>query len=311
MLRIISYLVDPKFRDIGHILVIDDPEIYLQAREQRALADLLIDNVSINQIIFSTASLRFLIGDLYLGILDKNVTSLKRIDSTDNSDIELLVKTLGIRPSDSLSADAVIFLEGYIDKTVLETWFNIVQMGIEKERSERQSNQFFYANRIPRISFIPIDCWTKMSFVISVRILKEKFVRSKAFALVDGDTHESDPRLFYKIQNSFERVFGDNSFFKLNEPCIESIMLNNPKAVAKAFKANEQALLKRVKKLRNKMSDKEVMIKIYGEFGKGKLKEESYNSQIAKAIAQEFKYGDIPNKLIHIFRKIAWIISED
>ena len=78
LLRIISYLVNPKFRINGNILVIDDPEIYLQAREQRALADLLINNVSNNQIIFSTASLRFLVGDLYLAILDKNITSLKK-----------------------------------------------------------------------------------------------------------------------------------------------------------------------------------------------------------------------------------------
>jgi hypothetical protein len=268
------------------------------------LADLLVDNISNNQIIFSTASLRFLIGDLYLAHLDHNLTSLKKIDSTNDSDVELLVKTLGIRPSDSLSADAVIFLEGYIDKAVLETWYEIVQNSLDE-------GQFFYSKRIPRISFIPIDGWTKMSFIISVRILKEKFVRSKAFALVDGDTYESDPGLFAKIFNSFERVFGEKTFFKLNEPCIESIMLNNPRAIAKVFKMNEQTLSKRIVKLRKKNSDKEVLKIIYSEFAKTKLREERYNSKIAQAIAQEFKYEEIPNKLIHIFKKIAWIISED
>jgi predicted ATPase len=304
LLRIISYLVDLKYRENSCILVIDDPEIYLQAREQRALADLLVDNISNNQIIFSTASLRFLIGDLYLAHLDHNLTSLKKIDSANDNDVELLVKTLGIRPSDSLSADAVIFLEGYIDKAVLETWYDIVQSSLDE-------GQFFYSKRVPRISFIPIDGWTKMSFIISVRILKEKFVRSKAFALVDGDTYESDPGLFAKIFNSFERVFGDKTFFKLNEPCIESIMLNNPRAIAKVFKMNEQSLSKRIDKMRKKNSDKEVLKKIYLEFAKTKLREERYNSKIAQAIAHEFKYEEIPNKLIHIFKKIAWIISDD
>lgn len=304
VLRIISYLVDLKFRENSCILIIDDPEIYLQAREQRALADLLVDNISNNQIIFSTASLRFLVGDLYLAYLDKNLTSLKKIDSTKDSDVDLLVKTLGIRPSDSLSADAVIFLEGYIDKAVLETWFGIVQSSFDE-------GQFFYSKRIPRISFIPIDGWTKMAFVISVRILKEKFVRSKAFALVDGDTYESDPALFAKIFSSFERVFGDKTFFKLNEPCIESLMLNNPRAIAKVFKMNEQVLSKRITKMRKKYSDKETLQRIYLEFAKNKLREERYNSIIAHKIAQEFKYEEIPNKLIHIFKKIAWMISED
>ena len=240
-------------RNQPKILIIDDPELHLHTKAQRELAQIFAENPNEHQLIISTASLKFLIGDIFLANLKGNITSLRRIDANNDNDIELLVQTMGVRPSDSLSADAVVFVEGNIDKVVLEKWLeivfskgpllqssiidddeytansitntvltmpmipsfnntnhdNIVTSNSYSNGNNSNGKNYIYSyHRMPRVAFVPVDGWTKMTFAISVRILRSKYVRSIAYALVDGDTWETDRKEFTKILQSFESVFG-------------------------------------------------------------------------------------------------------
>ena len=294
--------------DFGRkILLIDDPELHLHARAQRALADLFVETAQHNQIIFSTASTRFLVGEVFLASLYRNATTLQAIDPASDKDVELLAKRMGVRPADSLSADAILFVEGALDSIALRIWFDIVSRHRKRMLSiPKVHSSTSYSFHIPRVAFVPIDGWTKMSYVISVKILREKYVRSIAFALVDGDTWDNNQSLFTRIQQSFESVFGTNTFFRLKQPCLESIFLSQPQIIAKVFSADLLKIEDRIGAYLGKLKDKEILLKLFAEFGRSNLAVDHYSSFVAGLLAKQFRFDQIPGRLTHLFNKIIW-----
>ena len=273
------------------ILLIDSPEIG-DPRAQRALADILIEYSSRHQIFLATQAPRFLLGSAYLVKLRYSSTIVTPI--TSQEDLDQVVQMLGIKPSDSLSSDAVVFVEGITDSTVFRVFLHKI---MEAENLPRG----------PLVSFVPVDGWSKMSFTISVRILKSKFVRTHAYAIVDGDTWRQI-EMFHKIQNSFENIFGHKNFLRLKEECLETIFLNNPRIIAKVFSANEIKVRERIgyhKKF--DLKDKDVVRELVREFtGSSDI----YSSEIALKLAREFVVEEIPDRIQRLFRKILWDSKE-
>ena len=269
------------------ILLIDTPEIG-DPRAQRALAEIFIEHSYPHQIFLSTQSPRFMIGSVYLVKLHSSSTLVVPISTQE--DLEQVVDILGIKPSDSLSSDAVVFVEGITDSTVFRVFLEKI------EKAEKLS-------RGPLVSFVPVDGWSKMTFTISVRILKSKYVRTHAYAIVDGDTWRQTDS-FHKIQNSFENVFGHKNFLRLKEECLETIFLGNPKAIAKAFSREQEEVRKRIDFLQKYgLKDKDIVRELTKEYDKGNP---IYSSETALKFAHEFSVEEIPDRIQRLFRKILW-----
>jgi predicted ATP-dependent endonuclease of OLD family len=276
------------------ILLIDSPEIG-DPRSQRALAEIFIEYSENHQIFLTTHSPRFMLGSTYLVRLYNSSTIASHINT--QNDLEKVVDILGIKPSDSLSSDAVVFVEGITDAAVFRIFLKKI------EENEKLSKQ-------PVISFIPVDGWTKMTFTISLRILKSKFVRTKAFAIVDGDTWRQT-RSFNRIQSSFESVFGHKSFLRLKDDCLESIFLKFPFHIAKGLDIKEKDVVDLITKLKNQdVKDKDILKQIIAVHSRNSnLKGQIYTSQHAISIAQQFTFEEIPDRIQRLFRKVLWDIT--
>ena len=269
------------------ILLIDSPEIG-DPRAQRELAEILIEYSGRHQIFLATQAPRFMLGSVYLVKLHYSSTIVTPI--TSQEDLEQVVNILGIKPSDSLSSDAVVFVEGITDSTVFRVFL---------EKIERSEN----LPRGPLVSFVPVDGWSKMTFTISVRILKSKFVRTHAYAIVDGDTWKQSES-FHKIQTSFENVFGHKNFLRLKEECLETIFLSNPRIIAKVFSKDKDFVEQRInfhKKF--EIKDKDCVKALVKEFTNDS---QIYSSEIALQLAREFEVNEIPDRIQRLFRKILW-----
>lgn len=286
-IRIISLAYLLTASPINQIIIIDDPGLYLHPKSERRLARKLEDFSIDHQILFSTHSTRLLIGHAYLVELIKGWTKVRPIRGEKS--IKKVVKLLGIRPSDSLGADVVVFVEGKTDVRVFRVFEDLL-LGDRMSRN--------------RVSYIGVGGWTNMKFILSIELLKSKFVRSRAIAITDGDIINSETYL--KIKKNWASVFPENTFFSLKEECIESLFLNNPIVFQRVFLMKNESLTStnKVREFieRNRergISDKTIIRNIIERFSSGKR----YKSSVAERLARSFKVNEIPEYLVKFFNE--------
>ncbi len=286
-LRIISLAYLLTASQLNQIIIIDDPGLYLHPKSERRLARKLENFSNERQILFSTHSTRLLIGHAYLVELIKGWTKVRPIRGEKT--MKKVVKLLGIRPSDSLGADVVVFVEGKTDTRVFRVFENLLQ-------GDRMSRN--------RVSFIGVGGWTNMKFIISIELLKSKFVRSRALAITDGDIYNSETYL--KIKKNWTSVFPENTFFSLKEECIESLFLNNPVIFQRVLKKKNESLTsiteiqEFIKRNRERgISDKTITRSITERFLGGKR----YKASVAERLAGSFKVNEIPEYLAKFFNE--------
>ncbi|MFX0171157.1 MAG: ATP-dependent endonuclease, partial [Candidatus Hodarchaeota archaeon] len=212
-IRIIALAFMLTSSPLNQIIIIDEPEMHLHPIGERKLAKKLETLSSHHQFFIATHSTRFLIGHAYLVDLKSGWTQISSIRGEKS--MRNVVKLLGIRPSDSFGSDVVIFVEGRTDARVFRVFEDIIM----KEHTGVTPRN--------RISYISVAGWSNMAFVISLELLRSKFVRSRALAITDGDIVKSEN--YDKIKNNWESIFPENTFFSLKEESIESLFLNNEK----------------------------------------------------------------------------------
>lgn len=272
---------------INQIILLDNPSLHLHPKGERKLARKLVDFSTDHQLFFSTHSTRLLVGHAYLVDLIKGWTKVRPIKGEKS--MKKVVKLLGIRPSDSFGADVVVFVEGRTDARV----FRVFEDLILGDRSRNLNN---------RVSYIGVGGWTNMKFVLSIELLKSKFVRSRALAITDGDI--ADSKDYLKIKKNWNSIFPDKSFFSLKENSIESLFINNPRVFLRAFpKKNEYPSINEIQEFikRNRergVSDKNITREILGRYG-GKR----YGSSMAELLAKKFILQEIPEYLIKFYNE--------
>jgi AAA15 family ATPase/GTPase len=285
-IRIISLAYLLTASPTNQIIIIDDPGLYLHPKSERKLARKLENFSSDHQIFFSTHSTRLLIGHAYLVELRRGWTKVLLIRGEKS--MKKVVNLLGIRPSDSLGADVVVFVEGKTDTKVFRVFENLLLGG-------RISPN--------RVSYIGVGGWTNMKFVLSIELLKSKFVRSRAIAITDGDIVNSEA--YFKIKKNWTSVFPENTFISLREECIESLFLNNPivfervsSKITESFSLSEvQEFIKRNRE--RGISDKTITRNITEKYlGK------KYKSPVAERLARSFSKNEIPEYLTEFFNKL-------
>ena len=287
-IRIISLAYLLTASSTNQIIIIDDPGLYLHPKSERKLAKKLEVFSSDHQIFFSTHSTRLLIGHAYLVELRKGWTKVSPIRGEKS--MKKVVNLLGIRPSDSLGADVVVFVEGKTDTKVFRAFEDLL-----------------LGNRIPlnRVSYIGVGGWTNMKFVLSIELLKSKFVRSRAIAITDGDIVNSEAYL--KVKRNWTSVFPENTFISLREECIESLFLNNPVVFERVFaKISESFSLNEVQEFikRNRergISDKTITRNITERYLSGK----KYRSSVAERLAKSFEKDEIPKYVTKFFNELV------
>ncbi|WP_455463797.1 ATP-dependent nuclease [Candidatus Hodarchaeum mangrovi] len=275
---------------IGRIVIVDEPSLFLHPRGERALARKLEQFSRNHQIFFSTHSTRLLIGHAYLVDLHNGWTRIRPIKGEKT--MKKVVNILGIQPSDSFGSDVVVFVEGRTDERVYRVFEDIIiGSGIRAAKN--------------RVSFIPVGGWTNMKFVISIELLKSKFVRSRAVAITDGDILNSDN--YDRVRNNWEMVFPKNTFFSLTEESIESLFLNNSVIFPRCFTNSDSITIDQlneyIQKRRNRgIPDKAILIELL-EIYYGKR----YRAPLAEALAKKFTKEEIPKDLQNFF--ISQILS--
>ncbi|MFX0016105.1 MAG: ATP-dependent endonuclease [Promethearchaeota archaeon] len=288
-IRIISLAYLLTASPVNQIIIIDDPGLYLHPKGERNLARKLETFSVDHQIFFSTHSTRLLIGHAFLVELNKGWTKVRPIYGEKS--MKKVVKLLGIRPSDSLGADVVVFVEGRTDARVFRVFEDIIL-----------DNQFQgFRNRV---SYIGVGGWTNMKFVLSIELLKSKFVRSRAVAITDGDIIDSETYL--NIKKNWASVFPESTFFSLKASSIETLFLNNPAVFLRAIpmKSKEHPPIEEIKdfiarKRERKVLDKKIMLEILERYFSGRR----YGSTMAELLAKNFKKNEIPDYLIDFFKE--------
>ncbi|MFX0149598.1 MAG: ATP-dependent endonuclease [Candidatus Hodarchaeota archaeon] len=287
-IRIIALAYMLTSSPLNQIIIIDEPEMHLHPIGERKFARKLETLSSNHQFFFATHSTRFLIGHAYLVDLKSGWTQIKSIRGEKS--MKNVVKLLGIRPSDSFGSDVVIFVEGRTDARV----FRVFEDKIMKDHTGVSPRN--------RVSYISVAGWSNMAFVISLELLRSKFVRSRALAITDGDIVESEN--YDKIKNNWETIFPENTFFSLKEESIESLFLNNEKcfyrlAEAKSIKLpNIEELKKFITRKRNRgLSDKLIIREITEKYFRRK-----YSSSFAELLAKTFTKDEIPLYLLKFFQ---------
>ncbi len=273
----------------GQIIILDNPGLFLHPRGERGLARKLESYAQTRQFFFSTHSSRLLIGHAHLVELRNGWTNIERIKGRKS--MKKIVKLLGIRPSDSLGSDIVVFVEGRTDSRV----FRVFEDKICRRLPELPK---------VRVSYVGVGGWTNMKYVLSIELLKSKFVRSRALAITDGDIVET--KTYEKLkQNWFDVFHMEGDFFSLREECIESLFLNNPKIFLRLLKEKDKILpslseiLEYITKKRNRgISDKTITREMITKFGIGR----KYSSALAEKLAKHFKDEEIPNYLVEFYK---------
>jgi putative ATP-dependent endonuclease of OLD family len=286
--RILSILTAiEQTRQVNGILLLEDPELYLDPKVQRSLSFLLTEFIQKEncQLLLTTQSPKFMLGSTYICQFSNQGTLVHQVNEDD---LEEIVNLFGIRPSDSLGADFVIFVEGATDARV----YQIFETKLRK-----------YHREFPKIAYVAVDGWTKLTFTLSVKILRSKYVRSRAMALVDGDTIKNHPKLFAQVKSSFESVFGSNSFISLRLDSIESVLLQDPSAIAKFLDVEVKEIYEFIRKnKRKKQSDKRLLKIMIKTLSNDLLK---YKPYTAEEIAQNFDENKIPIAFRKLIEKIV------
>ncbi|MHA2173997.1 MAG: ATP-dependent nuclease [Candidatus Hodarchaeales archaeon] len=267
------------------IIIIDNPGLYLHPRGERALARKLENLSKDRQLFFSTQSPRLLVGQAHLVELKKGWTQVERIKGKQM--MRKVVKLLGIRPSDSFESDIVVFVEGRTDSRV----FRVLEKKVRENNSDLPRT---------RVSYIGVGGWTNMKYVLSIELLKSKFVRTRAVAITDGDIIKSDTYL--EVKRNWEEVFGTNGgFLSLKEESIESIFLNVPEVIYRYFVEKKRKRDVPVEELGRYIStrrgrnvpDKTILRDLLLKYNFVKR----YTSKIAEQLARELSLNEIPSYL--------------
>lgn len=287
-IRIIALAYMLTTKDFNHIIILDEPETHLHPRGERKLARKIESLSSMHQIFFSTHSTRFLIGHAYLVDLRKGWTYVHPIRGEKS--MKKVVKLLGVRPSDTFGSDVVVFVEGRTDARVYRVFETLL-------------NQDLSTTSMNRISYIGVGGWTNMKFILSIELLKSKFVRSRAVAITDGDIRFDSNETYLKVKKSWNAVFPEGTFLSLEEESIESLFLNNADSIIRLAFIRKvdipsiDEIKGMIAKKRNRgISDKQILREIAEKhFGR------RYSSSFAEMLAKAFKRDEIPSYLADFF----------
>lgn len=196
-------------KDNGLVLI-EEPEIHLHPAALRNLINILHEHASNKQILITTHSptalINFNINNIFLVTRDDTRNTQIEVLASENA-VEV-IKQLGIRPSDSLDYDMIIFVEGPYDADIYRAFAK--KMNID-------ANSF---------CFIPTCGWTNMKYYANASILQKRRVKPNVIAVFDGDIDKRPTAKREKERMLVEMNVPEENIFNLLLGEIECYLLD-------------------------------------------------------------------------------------
>ncbi|MFX1532677.1 MAG: ATP-dependent endonuclease [Promethearchaeota archaeon] len=274
---------------INQIIAFEEPEIALHYSAQRNMLDMInqITKNNRHQVFITTHSTIFIdhsVDNIYLVSKRKGKTAINIPQKTSK-----IISQLGIRGSDYLLSDAIIFVEGIADYEVFRTW-------TEAKAPPRWNNYL--------ITFVPLGGLPSLRF-----FRKEDFTHltKRVYTILDSDKKFPEDKISFGTQEIVKKINELEGLPKiLQRRSLENFFTER---AATAWWPNTEEVVKSELFEDHYADMKSHLTEIKQEYfrvlGSPNYKEKSYNSGDAKQIAQNMvEFDEVPKEFIRILEDI-------
>jgi len=222
LLTIVGHLLD---RRPGHVLAVEEPENSIHPGTQRILAQTIWRHAEDRQILISTHSPSLVssypLESVNLVTREEGSSSIVAVDETN---VRRVIDELGIRPSDVLESDALVFVEGESDEKVFKAWYDTLRTCTGNED-------------MARIHCLFLGVWglANLPFYLDSKILKSRRLQPGIFHIVDGDVHDTPEKEQQWKRTRALLPSPDDLIYELRNGTILEDYLLVATAIAKAF----------------------------------------------------------------------------
>jgi predicted ATPase len=269
--------------DANSIICIEEPENHLHPRLQRLLLKYLQELSTKTQVMICTHSPIFASQPDISNVLlvSKDAEGATQIEPINEANVYRVIDELGVRASDILDFDTVVFVEGKCDVKIFEGFKLTLLKGEEK------------------IGFIDAGGWTNMEYFANAKILRSLKPPRKIFVIFDGDT-EKHRKIKDRLLN--ELKVNNENIFTLKETQVEAYLLV-PSAIKRGFpnlNLSESEISKIIEEGKEKKNKKELLDFILRKGNVG-----PYDEEKAGIIAKSFLENEISPEIKEIFKKLS------
>ncbi|MEM2146757.1 MAG: AAA family ATPase [Candidatus Jordarchaeaceae archaeon] len=269
--------------EANSIIGIEEPENHLHPRLQRLLLEYLQELSAKTQVIICTHSAIFASKPDISNVLlvSKDAEGATQIEPVNQTNVYRIIDELGVKPSDILDFDTIVFVEGKCDVKIFD--------GFKLTLLKSEDN----------IGFVDAGGWTSMEYFANAKILGSLKPPRRIFVVFDGDT-ERNKKIKERLLN--ELNVKDENIITLKETQIEAYLLV-PSAIKRAFpnlNLSESEILGIIEAEKDK-KNKKILLDLI--LRKGNLG--PYDDEKAGSIAKSFLENEINNEIKAIFTKIS------
>lgn len=269
------------------LLMVEEPELHIHPGAQKAIFELL-QEISRDgpQVVVTTHS------DTFVDNTDTdNIITVRRdvetiIEKTDEEGVDELLFALGYEKSELYQSDAVAFVEGPSDQSILNEISNTISENDEGVESFE-------------------DCGVTLRPLGGDRMKKHgeelnntlSHMRIPSMFIADADDADPDAK-----EKELGDEIGSNNVYVLDEYCIESYLLMAPEAIASAFNFDLDSVKEFVDNAEDRPNKASVISDLFQEMTDGarSYDKKEHGWTIARNIARE----DIPPELEELIDRI-------
>ncbi|MGD0813237.1 MAG: AAA family ATPase [Verrucomicrobiota bacterium] len=263
----------------GAWVCIEEPETYLHPSAQMELFHFLRDEGKSKRIFVATHSTAIAascpLSSLF--IVQRDAARCTIVTPVTPAEAGDVIEQLGVKPSFSFEADAIVFVEQAAHVPIFEAWARKFEFGV-------------------KIQFLDAEGAATLSYFANARIALSSFVHTLVFA-VFGNGSELASRTRRKIIEQLE--LPEQQVFTLDFPELEGYLLD-PAAILRAFPAITLPLAEleaRLDPARTLPEQKKALADLLAEFHLGE-----YDGHLGARIAEAMT--EIPASIRQLFEKI-------
>lgn len=181
ILSLLETYIQEKDSNIGSIIMIEDPEMFLHPQLQKVASEILYRLSKKNQVIFSTHSPNMIFNfsqrQIKQVVLDKNYKTV----INENEDIDNILDDLGYNANDMMNVSFVFIVEGKQDS-------NRLPMLLEKYYSEIYDEN----DKLQRIAIIPTNSCTNIKTYANLKYINKLYLKDQFLMIRDSDGKNRD-----------------------------------------------------------------------------------------------------------------------
>jgi predicted ATP-dependent endonuclease of OLD family len=269
--------------EANSMICIEEPENHLHPGLQRLLLKYLQELSTKTQVMICTHSPIFASQPDISNVLlvSKDAEGATQIEPVNEANVYRIIDELGVKPSDILDFDTIVFVEGKYDVKIFE--------GFKLTLLKSEEN----------VGFVDAGGWTNMAYFANSKILRSLKPPREVFVIFDGDT-EKHKKVKERLLS--ELNVKDENIITLTETQVEAYLLV-PSAIKRAFpnlNLSESEISKMIEDGKNRKNKKELLDQILRKGNVG-----PYDEEKAGSIAKSFLENEVNPEIKGIFKKIT------